>query len=205
MHPNTVTDINAFCALPTYIKTVQGEGKRELYVFDRELRDVLQLPEELNCEEFLCLRGCIFEPLETQDSASEELSLVCEAGLYILLLLSEAEEVRPFKSWVLQVVAPTLAEDGLFLLEEEAFCTAPTGYGPTGHGLTHDEIWDESASDMGCAEGLATTFLPELRKSGSVDDGIIIVKDGEPKISAEDFVFAMAKKASRKKKAAGHS
>ncbi len=160
MTTSTAMDINTFCALPTHISSIFDGSGTEWFVIDNQLRELLDILDGFANHELLEPRDCAFALLEKDGGMNDELELVSEPGLYMLLLMSEAQPVQPFKSWVLDTVAPTLAEDGLFLLGEERSWPAPRGYN-----FTHDTIWDISASGPSSAIDLSRVFIPALRKN----------------------------------------
>lgn len=178
-------DINTFCALPIWIPTIQHYRQKPWFILNIPLRTALELPEGFDHEEFLDLKDWSRDLHEYANGENAELLLVSESGLYQLILLSKAKMFSKFKNWVMQVVAPTIADDGLYWIGEESKYPAPTGYD-----LTHANIWDEDASDFGSARDLANRYLPELRRDTYCTDGIA---------DLNDLIFAVGKKDKRRR------
>ncbi|MFD0860565.1 BRO-N domain-containing protein [Roseovarius aquimarinus] len=192
MTTSTAMDINTFCALSFDIETHFDGGGTAWFVFSKQLQDLLELPEEFDHHEFFDLEDWNLDLIERDDGTKAEIELVSEAGLYMLILMSEAQATQPFKSWVLEIVAPTLAEDGQYAMSEERSVPAPIGYN-----LSHQDIWSGDLSETGNAIDLAERFLPALRQTGTTDDGVIRVVSGKPQIDQDAFLLAMSKKVIR--------
>lgn len=184
-------DINTFCPLPTHIETSFGSDGTEWFVLDQQLQEQLALPEEFDHHECLTLEDWCLDLVEREDGWHEEVELVSEAGLYMLVLMSTARAVHPFKSWVLDVVAPILAEDGLYAMGEERTVPAPVGYD-----LSHKDIWSGDLEDTGDAVQLAMHFLPDLRETAMTDCGVIQVIDGNRQVDPGAVALAMARRRS---------
>jgi hypothetical protein len=187
-------NIKTFCALPIPIETIVDRDENEWFVLDNQLWKILELPEGARCHQHLRPKEWTVRLLEDCNGINEEVDLISEAGLYMLILASKAQAVEPFKSWVLETVAPTLAEDGLFTMGEEQYCPAPNGYE-----ITHEDIWGGHLTDSGDVRELAERFLPELRKTGSADCEIVRIANGKPEIDQDAFALAMGKKILRKR------
>ncbi len=191
---NTI-DINTFCALPIHIEAIADTDGNEWFVLDKQLWKLLELHEDARCHQLLHPKEWTFQVLEHCDGARREVDLISEVGLYMLLLVSKAQAVQPFKSWVLDVVAPTLAEDSLYVMGEETLFHAPTGYD-----LTHDEVWSGDMDGAGSAYELATLYLPMLRQKGTTEmiAYIIDTADGRS-IGLPNYTSAIQRKNERKR------
>ncbi|SER75703.1 BRO family, N-terminal domain [Tranquillimonas rosea] len=194
MTANVTLNINTFCPLPIWIPTVKDDRDGAWFILTDQLRKLLELPKDFDHEEMLDLDEWSRRPLELGQGENREFQLISESGLYKLILLSDARPVQAFKSWVLHTVAPSLAEDGLFKMGEEAFFHAPEGYD-----LTQDDIWDEFASDSGSASDLARRYLPELRKWGTAEEGMVCLLDRQPTLLEQNVADAFARKAERQR------
>jgi hypothetical protein len=184
-------DINTYCALPIRIEIsfVDDDGT-EWFVLSEQLKGLLEHPEEIEYRQLLLDFGeYAIEFVEHDDGRSEEVELVSEAGLYMLLLVSKASAVQPFKSWVLDTVAPILTEDGQYLMGEERTVPVPSGYN-----LSHKDIWSGELNGPRDAIELAIRFLPDLRKTETTDWDVIKVIDGKPQIDQDAVARAMGKK-----------
>jgi len=193
MTTSTAMDINTFCQTPIWIPTVKDDDQEAWFLLNTHVRAALELPEGFDHEEFLAPDEWSHDLFQYNDGQKEERCLVSEAGLYKLILLSEGSMFTKFKRWVMEVVAPTISEDGLYEMGEEGEFPSPVGYS-----LTHSHIWDGDACCCGSARSLATHYLPELRRYGTADDIIVADKQGKRSMAIEEIVLAARRKLGRK-------
>lgn len=194
MTTSTAMDINTFCALPIHIETIVDRDGEEWFVLDDQLCALLKFPKDLGYQKLLSPGDWASNYLD-DDSNELKADLLSEAGMYMLILLSQAEAIQPFKSWVLDVVAPTLAEDSLYMMGEETLFHPPTGYD-----LTHDEVWSGDLDGSGSAYELANVYLPMLRQKGTAEMMAYIMEtaDGDY-IGVPDYTLATQRKNERKR------
>ena len=181
--------------MPTHIETIVDRDGAEWFALDDQLCELLEFPADARCHQLLHQKERTFRVLEHSDGTREEVDLISEVGLYMLLLVSKAQAVQPFKSWVLEIVSPTLAEDGIYLMGEETLFHVPKDYV-----VTHDEIWSGDLDEASNAQDLATFHLPHLRQHGTAEltAYIIYTADGGT-IWLSDFRGAFQSKNKRKR------
>ena len=109
----------------------------------------------------------------TRQNKPPRLSLISEAGLYVLVIRSDKPDALPFQDWVTKVVLPTIRKEGVYVRGEEKIETA------------------ESVDEL---EALQEQMLALAARKASILEERLKVAEAkvvqmEPKASAYDLIF----------------
>ena len=180
-------DINTFCKLPV---PVQSDSDGTSFLLTAEVLTLLSLAED---PADLPARRNDCGPSQPSGDIAAGL-WVSESDLNRMLLGSRAEAVRPFMTWVCDVLVPTLTGDGIYTLQEELLYSPPDieEYRPT-----HDDLWDDDAPDDIDARALAEEMLRALRRDECVTFGHGALIGGQEMSSNADLAFSAQRKRQR--------
>lgn len=154
MNTTDPIDINDFCASDVYIPVFDDSGSETWFLLTKQAIKALELPKDVEIAELLTEAAYRSEMPAYAEDKSHAWHFVTERGLYALIFMSEAPAFQRFRDWALEVVLPTVAVDGLYMLKEETRWMPPSEH----------EVAD--GFELGDLFWLWEEVLPEIRSTG---------------------------------------
>lgn len=166
MNTNKAININDFCASGIYIPTFDDSGSETWFILTKKAIDALELPTDVEIAELLTEAAYRSEMPAYAKDKSQAWHFVTERGLYALIFMSEAPAFQRFRDWVLEVVLPTVAVDGLYMLKEDSLWMPPSIHDVEGGFELGDLfwLWEDVLPDIRATGGyLAITHVPAMK------------------------------------------
>lgn len=184
-------DINTFCKLNAHLVTFDFEGG-DWFAAD-EVCNALGL-NPIDCGRHLTEEDHATITMCGRTDPEDAFQILSEAGLYKLVLQSTSEQAEKFKTWVCEVLVPTLIEDGIYTMQEELLYSPPETHE---YRLTYENLWDDKEPSDFNAKALAYELLPTLRRDELVTFNHGAIVGGHDLSSQADLAFSAQRKRQR--------
>lgn len=157
-------NINELCPLDSYIPWIHQDGQD--WLFAKNVCDALQIEGGPNAlkQRLSKQRWQEISPAYAR-SDTDHVLFISETAFYELVVTSDVPAAKLFRSWVLEVVLPTMLEDGVYIPGEETRYPTPECKHEDLSVWSDESIWADETRHWEIAEWWEWVYhvLAELR------------------------------------------